>query len=67
MWIVQPLAQKNSDKIMGHVKSIVPMMLTIISEKHGQMIRRWRKSQCVDAASASGSSPSQLNSDARES
>lgn len=37
------MAQKNSDKIMGHVKSIVPMMLTIISKKRGQMMEEMEK------------------------
>ena len=58
---------KNKDKIMEHVKSAVPMMLTIISKKHGSDGGDGEASQCVDAGSASASSPAQLNADSRES
>ena len=58
---------KNKDKVMEHVKSAVPMMLTIISKKHGSDGGDGEASQCVDAGSASASSPAQLNADSRES
>ncbi|TEA42510.1 hypothetical protein DBR06_SOUSAS25010007, partial [Sousa chinensis] len=34
---------KNKDKIMEYVKSAVPMMLTIISKKHGKMMEEKEK------------------------
>ena len=34
---------KNTDKIMEHVKSAMPMMLTIISKKHGKIIEKMGK------------------------
>ena len=58
---------KNKDKIMEHVKSAVLMMLTRISKKHGKVMEEMEKLLCVDARSASVSSPAQLNADSRES
>ena len=34
---------KNKDKIMEHVKSAVPMMLTVISKKHGKVMDEMEK------------------------
>ena len=34
---------KNKDKIMEHVKSVVPMMSTIISKKHGKVMEEMEK------------------------
>ena len=34
---------KNKDKIMEHVKSAVPMMLTIISKKQSKVIKEVKK------------------------
>ena len=34
---------KNTDKIMEHVKSAMPMMLTIILKKHGKIIEKMGK------------------------
>ena len=54
---------KNKDKTREHTMSAVPMMLTI-SQNQGKVDGGDGKmSQCVDAGSASASSPIQLNVD----
>ena len=37
------MIQKNKDKIMEHVKSAVPMMLTIILKKCGKVMDEMEK------------------------
>ena len=34
---------KNTDKMTEHVKSTMPMMLTIILKKHGKVIKKTEK------------------------
>lgn len=57
---------KNKDKIMEHVDSVVPMILTIWSKKHGKVMERMEKLQRVDAASTSVLRPTQFKADSRE-
>ena len=55
------------DKIMAHVKSAVPMMLTIIVKKPGNMMEKLLSVRIQDAGSASVSCSIQRNADSRES
>ena len=54
-------------KIMAHVKSAVPMMLTIIVKKPGNMMEKLLSVRIQDAGSASVSCSIQRNADSRES
>ena len=51
---------------MEHVKSAMPIMLTIISKKkHGKVIEKIEKLLCVGVRSAPALNPAQLNADSR--
>ena len=56
---------KNKDK-MKHVNSVVPMILTILSKKHGRVMERMEKLQSVDAETTSVLRPTQFKSDSRK-
>ena len=59
---------KNKDKVMEHVKSAVPMMLTIMLKNRGEVMEEMEKLlHPVVAGSASALSPAQLNAVSRES
>ena len=57
---------KNKNKIMEHVNSVVPMILTILSKKHGKVMERMEKLQHADAESTSVLRPTQFKADSRE-